>query len=280
MVRNVDLGLLTLICAIWAGNYFVVKGALEFVDPITLSFLRASLGGVLIFAIGGYALRGMRRSDYLWLALIGLFNVSLFLVLLNVALTTVAPGVASTLVYTQPVFVAMLSPLIGEKLTVSKIVGILAAFGGVVVVFESSLASFTPVIGDVYALLAAVSWALSTVLFKRSTKHYNSYVVTSVQLLAGSIFILPAFALGGTYVTLNLPFLLYLSYNVVLATGFGYVLYFRILSKMPASQFASYLFLVHIFTQFMASLLSLAVPSWNIILGTALVAIGIVAANR
>jgi drug/metabolite transporter (DMT)-like permease len=67
---------------------------------------------------------------------------------------------------------------------------------------------------------------------------------------------------------------------VVLATGFGYVLYFRILSKMPASQFASYFFLVPIFTQLMASVLDGALPSWNIILGTALVAIGIVAVNR
>jgi drug/metabolite transporter (DMT)-like permease len=121
---------------------------------------------------------------------------------------------------------------------------------------------------------------VAIVLFKRSTKQYDSYVVTFVQLVAGSVFILPAFALGGTQLHLNLPLGLYLAYNVGLATGFGYVLYFRILAKMPASQFASYFFLVPIFTQLMASVLNLAIPSWNIIIGTALVALGIVAVNR
>src|SRR5437016_874167 len=165
MVRTVDLALLVLLCAIWAGNYFVVKGALEFVDPITLSFLRASLGALLVLALGGSALRGMDRSDYAWLALLGLFNVALFLVFLNVALTTIAPGIASTLVYTQPVFVAMLSPFVHERLSLRKILGIVAAFVGVAIVFESSLANFTPVLGDLFALLAAAAWAVAIVLF-------------------------------------------------------------------------------------------------------------------
>jgi probable blue pigment (indigoidine) exporter len=156
-VRPLDLSLILFVCLIWATNYFVIKAVLPYVDPITFAFLRAVLGGIFIFAIGGYAARGIGRRDILWLVALGLFNVTLFLVFLNVSLVTANPGVDSTLVYTQPVFVATLASLVGERLTRNRVAGIAAAFAGVVVIFLPSIVGSTLVIGDLYALVASIS---------------------------------------------------------------------------------------------------------------------------
>lgn len=280
MAKNLDVTLILVMCAVWAGNYFVVKGVLAYVDPITFSLLRASLGGVFIFLIGGYAIRGLRLSDVGWLALIGFFNVSAFLVLFNIGLTTTSPGVASTLVYTQPVFVVALSPLVGERLTPRRAVGVLAAFAGVVLIFLSSLLALTFAVGDFYELCASLSWATAIILFKRWGSSADSRVVSGTQLLLGSAFILPAFFLQTPHLEPALPFWVFLAYNVVLATGAGFVIFWRVLSRMQAAEFTSYLFLVPVLATAMGSLMTLSLPVWNEVAGTALVAVGIVVSNR
>jgi len=230
-VRPLDLVLILFVCLIWATNYFVIKAVLPYVDPITFAFLRAILGGIFIFAIGGYAVKGMGRKDLLWLVALGLFNVTLFLVFLNVSLVTANAGVDSTLVYTQPVFVAALATLVGERLTRNRVAGIAAAFAGIVVIFLPSIVGSTLVIGDLFLDPVPLFWVL-------------------------------------------------LGYNVVLASGLAYVIFWRILSRMPASQFTSYFFLVPAFAVIMASVLQLSVPPPNEIAGTLLVALGIIAVNR
>jgi drug/metabolite transporter (DMT)-like permease len=279
-IRVVDLFLLFLMCAIWAGNYFVVDGILPYIDPITLSFLRAGLGGLFVLAIGGYSMRGLGRSDLGWCVLFAVFNTALFLILLNASLLTANAGVDSTLVYTQPIMVVAFAPLLGERLTYRRVVGMLAAFAGVAVVFLPSLLGASVVVGDVYAIGAAFSWALAVLVFKKWDSKADARAIMSAQSLIGAALIIPAFAFQKPFIDPTLPFWVFLLYSVVLASGLTYVFFLRMLSKMPATQFTSYLFLVPVLATIMASLLQLSIPPTNEILGTALVALGIVIVNR
>ncbi len=278
--RAVDLSLIILVCLIWAGSYFVIKAILPFVDPITFAFLRATLSGIFVFAIARFRTDGMGRVDVAWLVALGLFNVALFQIFLNVSLVTASAGVDSTLVYTQPVIVVALAPLIGEAMTRNRLIGIGAAFAGIVVIFLPSILSSNLVVGDLYALLASVSWAIAIILYKRWKTSLNVNTITAVQSLVGGAFILPAVAFTHVYLTFSPLFLLLLLYSVVLASGLAYVIFWKVLSRMPAAQFSSYFFLVPVFTVIMASVFQLSVPPLNEIAGTALVALGIVAVNR
>jgi drug/metabolite transporter (DMT)-like permease len=279
-VKTYDLSLVLLVCLIWAANYFVIKAVLPYVDPITFAFLRAVLGGLFVFAIGGYMVKGIRRADLLWLVLLGLFNIALFLIFLNVSLQTANPGVDSTLVYTQPVFVAALAPLVGEQLTRSRVGGIAAAFAGIVVIFLPSIASSTLVVGDLYALVASLSWAIAVIIFKRWRSRINATAITAIQSVIGGIFILPVLAAGHPFLHPAPLFWVLLAYNVVLSSGLAYVIFWRVLARMPAAQFTSYFFLVPVFAVIIASALQLSAPPLNELAGTALVALGIVAVNR
>lgn len=269
-----------IMCSIWAGNYFAIKGSLQYVDPITLSILRAFLGGLIVL-VPGLKFRGsIGRTDLGWLAVVGLFNVSLFLVFLNLGLLTVSTSVASTLVYTQPVLVVALSPLIKERLNTLKIVGIVSAFAGIVVIFYPSIAHSSISDGDLYEVGSALSWAIAVLLFKKWDKQRNSYLVTAVQSLFGGIFILPFLSLTDVRFVPNPHLWVYLAYNIVLATAVAYTLYFRVLAKMDASRFSSYLFLVPVLTTLFESVATESLPAWYVIAGTVLVSLGIVITNR
>jgi drug/metabolite transporter (DMT)-like permease len=278
--KPIDVLLIIFVCLVWAGNYFVVKGVLSYVDPFTFALLRAFLGGAFIFVIGGYATKGITRRDLAWLLGLGLFNIALFLILLNLSLLTVTEGVDSTLIYTQPVMVAAISPLFGESLTRNRKIGIAAAFGGVVVIFLPSILSSAFVLGDVYALAAAGCWAVAILIFKRWKPTMNVNSVTSIQSMIGGLFILPTLALEKPFIEPTVDFWLFLAYNVLLASGIAYLIYWRILSRMSAAQFTSYFFLVPVFATAMASIFALSIPPVNEIFGTVLVALGILAVNR
>jgi len=279
-IRAIDLTLVLLTCLVWAANYFVIKAVLPYVDPFTFALLRAVLGGVFVFATGGYVLKGIKRGDLLWLSLLGLFNISIFLVFLNLSLETANPGVASTLVYTQPVVVAALAPLVGEGLTRNRYLGIGAAFGGVVVIFLPSILSSSLVVGDLYALIASVSWAFAIILFKRWKTRIGAAPITAFQSVIGGVFILPTLSLAHPFINPAPLFWVYLGYNVILSSGLATVAFWRVLSRMPAAQFTSYFFLVPTFAVIMGSVLQLSAPPLNEVAGTALVAIGIIAVNR
>lgn len=278
--RPVDIALIIFICLVWAGNYFVIKGVLAYVDPITFALLRAFLGGLFIVAVGGYVVKGITRRDLVWLTALGLFNIAIFLILLNVSLLTVNEGVDSTLIYTQPVMVAAISPFFGESLTRNRKVGLAAAFLGIIVIFLPSILGSSLVLGDLYALSAAASWAFAVLLFKRWKPTLNVNAVSALQSLIGGVFILPALAFYTPFLDPTTDFWLYLAYNVILASGIAYMLYWKILSRMPASLFTSYFFLVPTFATIMGSLFQLSVPPVNELVGTALVAAGIIAVNR
>ena len=125
----------------------MIKAVLPYRRPHHVRVSPCRPGGVFVFAIAGFRAQGDQARDLVWLTLLGLFNVALFLVFLNVSLVTANAGVDSTLVYTQPVLVAALAPLVGERITRNRVIGIAAAFAGIVVIFLPSILSSELVVG-------------------------------------------------------------------------------------------------------------------------------------
>jgi drug/metabolite transporter (DMT)-like permease len=67
--------------------------------------------------------------------LLAVLNVVLFLGLQTVALVDLPTGMAAVLLYLQPVLVGLLAwPMLGERLSVTKVLGLLLGFAGIVTV--------------------------------------------------------------------------------------------------------------------------------------------------
>jgi drug/metabolite transporter (DMT)-like permease len=121
----------------------------------------------------------------------------------SLGLTSVASSVV--LVTTSPIFVALASPLIlGEALTRSMVIGLLAATGGGILIVggDAGVAAAAgadappaPIVGNALALLGAVSFAAYIVLGRRarSAQSLGSFVTTTYVVAA--LLLLPAAAL-------------------------------------------------------------------------------------
>ena len=148
--------------------------------------------------------------------------------------TTVAT--ATLCYYLYPVFVILASPLVlGEKFTLKKMICIVCALIGIVLVSGVAENGIIGGKGIVLGCGAAVFYA-SVVLLNKRLKDIESYDMTVVQLFSAAITILPY-----SFLTENITFEAFSPKAIVMLlivgavhTGIAYVLYFGSVKALPA----------------------------------------------
>jgi drug/metabolite transporter (DMT)-like permease len=114
-----------------------------------------------------------------------------------------ASGVTAAIVNGSNVFIAILVATFvfrTEKMTVKKAIGCVLGFGGVIVVSMAKGDMGFTVMGAGFILMAALAYALSSVMIKMYSKHENPVTLSGWQFFIGGI-IMTLFALpmGGKF---------------------------------------------------------------------------------
>ena len=177
-----------------------------------------------------------------WLLLLSGAAIGVNWILLFEAYSYTSVSVATLCYYMAPVFVMAVSPfLLGERLTGRKIICLVAALIGMVLV--SGILQESAFIGGrgrgiLLGLGAAVLYAGVTLMNKR-LQTVPAYDRTLLQLFAAGLVVLPYCAkdLGALGECSPLVLLLLLLVAVI-HTGFAYVLYFGSLQHLPSQTVA------------------------------------------
>ncbi len=235
----------------WGLNYPFVRVGLLASPPLWLAGFRAGVGAVgvvvgLLLRPATRTLTRRERWDALW---IGVPNSALFFGLWFVAATQVPPGETAVVIYTFPLWVALLSaPILASRLTPLAWGSVVVGFLGVVLLQQPWAAGVgrIPPVALAELLGAAVCWAFGTVFYKlrfrgEAMRVANAYQLTSgaVALLVGALILepSPSFVLGisliGSLVWLGL-----------VGTAFAYAVWFALLQRFPAVMVSSWAFLV------------------------------------
>jgi probable blue pigment (indigoidine) exporter len=232
----------------WGFNYLAVRWGLDYAAPLLLATLRAAVGAVAVFAalrlVGGLGqLDGPARRDAL---LIGVPTTAIFYGLWFTAAGSVAPGLASVLVYTFPLWVTLLSsPILGVRPGSRELVAIVAGFTGVALATEPWRASGVPLIPALELVVGAVSWGLGTVWFKRRFTGKGVQEANLYQLIGGAAGLAFGTVLTGSFrVVPAVPLLLVVLWVGVVGTAFGYAAWYYLLDRWDAATVSSLAFLV------------------------------------
>lgn len=276
---------LLLITAVLAGNQLVMKLTSTGLSPVFQAGLRSALACavILIWMLVRRTDFGSLRRD-LWpgLAMGTAFTLEFIGIYNALDMTTVAR--ASIIFYTMPMHLSLAAHFLipGERLTRPKLIGLICAFAGVAIVLVDRPGGEASLAGDLLAWLGAVGWA-AIALVVRITRISEAPPEAQQlwQLSTSAVALLLLAPLFGPLVRDFGPEHIWLmGYQVFLVAGFGFLAWFHLLKRYPASTVASFSFL----TPVLAVLLGWAVLGeelhLSVILALAFVSGGIVLINR
>jgi drug/metabolite transporter (DMT)-like permease len=182
--------------SIWGGMYVVSKVVLDIIPPFLLVSSRLILGAltlVLVLIIHGFPKISRRQLwQVLGVGFVG-YGISLSLQFLGTKLSTAANG--SLVTSATPAFVLIFaSILLGEKVTWLRLTSLLLATLGVVAVIDPRSAQLNPdlFLGNLCLIGAAITWALYSVLVRKSTQDLDVLPFSLIAFLGGLPVSLPA----------------------------------------------------------------------------------------
>ena len=276
---------LLLITAVLAGNQIVMKMTSTGLSPVFQAGLRSlfACGLILIWMlVRKISFGSLKRDMWPGLALGTAFTLE-FIGLYNALdMTTVAR--ASIIFYTMPMHLSLAAHFLipGERLSRTKVIGLVLAFSGVAIVLMDRPGGEASLAGDLLAWLGAVGWA-TIALVVRITRISEAPPETQQlwQLSTSAVALLLVAPLFGPLLRDFGPEHVWLmGYQVFLVAGFGYLAWFYLLKTYPASTVASFSFL----TPGMAVLLGWAILGeelhLSVIVALTFVSAGIVLINR
>lgn len=230
---------------VWGFNWTAMKVALSEVSPWTFRAFCLGFGPiVLLLALraGGQRLASP-RGHWGRLALLALFNITGWNVLVAFGMTMIPAGRAAILGYTMPALAIPLSIwLLGERPTAQKLIGLALGLAALAVLMgEAILGVGASPLGSLMVLGAAASWALGVVLQKRYPVAMppGSYTVW-IMFLGGLPMILAALVFDdlGALRQVGLWPALGVAYNVFLAFGFAYWAWIKIATQVSVTVFS------------------------------------------
>ncbi|MDR2939094.1 MAG: DMT family transporter [Clostridiales bacterium] len=180
MNKNV-MGHLTAIITIviWGVTFICTKLLLEHLNPFSIMFYRFLLAYIILLVAYPKRQKTFVLKEELKFLLAGFSGVTLYLLLENTAISFSTASNVGLIVSSGPMFTAVAFSLFykAEKIGKPFFIGFVIAFAGIFLVMFSGQGnvSFNP-IGDILALLAAMSWGAYS-LFYRKAADFNTDII-------------------------------------------------------------------------------------------------------
>jgi drug/metabolite transporter (DMT)-like permease len=182
--------------SIWGGMYVVSKVVLEIIPPFALVTTRLLLGMLTLAIV--LLMRGfpkIPRRQFLQVVGVGFvgYGVSLSLQFLGTKMSTAANG--SLVTSATPAFVLIFAALLlRERITPLRLTALALATLGVIAVIDPRSAQLNPelFLGNLALIGAAITWALYSVLVRKTTQDVDVLLFSLVAFLGGLPVTLPA----------------------------------------------------------------------------------------
>lgn len=181
---------------IYGVNYVVAKGLMPHViGPSGFILLRVIGATALFWAMRWWRPQRVDPADMIRLFLCAVFGVALNQLMFFHGLMRTTPINSSLIMVATPVLVLVLSALlIGERVTWSKVTGVvLGTAGALTLIFLKPAGSSAgaSMLGDLFILVNATSYGLYLVLVKPLMRKYSAVTVMSWSFLFGLLMVLP-----------------------------------------------------------------------------------------
>jgi len=279
--NSFDLSLLMLLAIIWGSAFFNIKIATYSYEPFTLALVRvifASVPLVLLCKFKEIKIEAFTKNWKLY-ALIGLCNISIPFVLIAIGTSMINSYLAAILMSTTPLSGSILAHffLKDEKLSFPKLFGVLVGFSGIVLLFfDKVIINSDNYFYALITILGSTFYCIGGLLTLKLKNKKNENVTTSTTLWS-VIFLLPFSLIIETPWNSDptMASTISLLYLGIVATGFAWLIRFRILTVNGLVFQTQVAYLIPIFGIFFGYFLMDEIITWRVLLSLVIILTGI-----
>ena len=276
-----DLSLLIILAIIWGSSFFNIKIATYSYDPITLALVRVIFASVPLLILCKFNRIKIKAFGEDWdrYALIGLCNIAIPFVLIAIGTSKINSYLAAILMSTTPLSGSILAHFFikDEKLSYLKSLGVLIGFSGIILLFfDKVVINSENYIYAIITIIGSTFYCVGGLLTLKLRNKKNENVTTSTTLWS-IIFLLP-FSLVFEMPWNSNPSLvstISLLYLGVVATGFAWLIRFRILTVNGLVFQTQVAYLIPIFGVIFGYYLMEEIITWRVIFSLVIILIGI-----
>jgi O-acetylserine/cysteine efflux transporter len=268
----------------WGSAFSVVKVGLEYSPPMIFAGLRTLVGGlaILLVAVVWGGSPHLKRDWPIFL-LLAAFNVVFFFGFQTLAILHLPSGTAAVLEYLQPMLVGLLAWMIlGESLSLAKIVGLVLGCSGIVAVSSGSIFGNISPAGVAFGASSAFSWALGTVFFKRYEARISTMWAVAIPFVIGGMVLtlLGLWIESWSEVSPTAALFASLAYVSLVEIALAWLIWFGLVRTGEASRVAVYVFLVPLVSIVIGAIFLNERLTTSLLIGTFLIVTGIYTVNR
>jgi drug/metabolite transporter (DMT)-like permease len=287
--RTLAIIALLAVMVVWGSTFVVTKAAIAELPPLTMAFVRVSIGALVL---APFAIPRMRASHaqlpWRWIWVMGLVGVAVYYVVFNSSLSYTSASQGALVQSSIPAVTALIAVLwLREAASRLRVFGIVLSIVGVLIVFaggttQTSDAAPSPVLGNLLMFASVVCWGWYTSLAKR-VADCDAIVVTTWVTAIGAAMLLPLSIIelwGRPLPQPSAGAWLGVAYLGVFASGAGYLLYNFALKGMAASQVGVFTNLIPI-VGVLTGVIALGEPlAWQALVGGVIVMLGVWMTSR
>ena len=276
-----DLSLLVLLAIIWGSSFFNIKIATYSYEPFTLALVRVFFASIPLLILCKFKKIKIEAFGTYWrsYALIGLCNIAIPFVLIAIGTANINSYLAAILMSTTPLSGSILAHFFikDEKLSYLKSLGVLIGFSGIILLFfDKVVINSENYIYAIITIIGSTFYCIGGLLTLKLRNKKNENVTTSTTLWS-IIFLLP-FSLVFEMPWNSNPSLvstISLLYLGVVATGFAWLIRFRILTVIGLVFQTQVAYLIPIFGVVFGYYLMEEIITWRVIFSLVIILIGI-----
>lgn len=262
-----------LLALLWGFNWPAIKIALGELPPFVLRSIALSSASLILLGVALVLRRRLtvERSSLMPLIMAGTLNIAGFNIFTAFAQLSTTTSRAAILTYTMPIWSVVLAAFIlREPIGREKIIAVAVGAIGIgllaMPVFETSRMA-----GAILPLLAALAWALGTIVLKKWPLKGDPIATTAYQLMIGAAISIGCLMISGETAppSVSAEVVTAMLFHIICATAGAYLLWFTILARNAASTSALLSFAVPVVGVLSAMLLVGDRPSLTDIAGFA-----------
>lgn len=253
-----------ILCLVWGSLWGLVKFSLQIFPPFLFISVRLILAAIALAGLQLLLGRSILPARHEWkkLITISLMTCIGFYATQTFAMQFVDSGLSAVLVFTMPIFIAILGHyILKEQLNTPKWIGLVLGTLGLIAILWPQLQHLhlnITLIGQALLIMAGFFWALCTVYIKKNFAGYDKLKLTIWQMFIGEVIVLLSaliFEPVDFGVWLNPVNDSILFYVAVIGTGGAFVCWNWIVSQVDA---------------FVASISVMCVPILSLLFGAVL----------